>query len=150
MACVCILVCLHAWMCRAVVENIQVVILFEGFDYWLLNISLGFKFFFFEIVACYLLSVFFFGCPLILPWGVGRVCLCFACHKHGIVRAACVTEPCAFLLWGGVWQSWRLFISFCLKLLYIWNMRVCVCPESVRCAASSASFGPFAFHGVSM
>ena len=35
---------------------------------------------------------------------------------------------------------------FVLNLLFILNM--CVCPESLRCAACSASLGPLAFDGV--
>ena len=74
---------------------------FSILDYRLLNICLRFKFFFFEIVVYCLLAVrFFFGCALLLRWGVGNVCLCFVFHKHGVVRTACVTAPCTFLAVG--------------------------------------------------
>ena len=40
-------------------------------------------------------------------------------------------------------------MSFCCEFV-VYLEHVCVCPESLRCAASSAALGPFAFHVVSM
>ena len=91
----------------------------------LLNICLGFKFFFFEIVAYYLLSVFFFGCALLLRWGVGNVCLCFVFHKHGIVRAACVTWSCTFLDVG--WCLAVMAVVYFVLFEFSCTFGTCVC-----------------------
>ena len=83
----------------------------------LLDTCLRFKFFFLEIVASwhYLLSVFSLG-ALFFYGGVLEMCVC-AFYSTNMV--SCVLPPWLghvhFCLWGGVWQSWRLFISFCFE-----------------------------------
>ena len=59
--------------------------------------------------------------------------MCFVFHTHGIVCAACVTCHAHFWLWGCVWQTWPLFISFCYEFV-VYLEHVCVCVLKV-CAA---------------
>ena len=138
----CLLGCAVLWLNISGEQCID----FEGFDYLLLIFCLGFKFFFLEIVACYLLSVFFFGCALLLRRGVWRVCVCALCSTNMVSYVAPVWLGRVHVGCGVVVGSHGVFY---FVLYWIW-CTFGTFPESSRCAACRASSGPFAFIGVSM